>query len=230
MDIEHMRIDQLITLLHLKAVIFDLDGTLIDNNAWHLKTWLKYLSHTGRNISVEEYKAHINGRTNEAAIRYIYGDKMSAEEIEEFTQAKEALYRELYAPYIRPVDGLLPFLSYLKEKSIKMAIATSGIQPNIDFMFAHIPIKEYFTEVVNSSHIKKGKPDPEIYLKTAALLHELPEDCLVFEDALPGIASAQSAGMNVIALATTHRPEELGIVERVIKNYEEMLQPLTDSK
>ncbi len=100
-----------------------------------------------------------------------------------------------------------------------MAIATSGIQPNIDFMFQNIPIKKYFDVVVNSSHIKKGKPDPEIYLKVALLLHVLPKDCLVFEDATVGIKSAKAAGMKVIAVATTQPTEELREADMIIDDY-----------
>jgi len=101
-----------------------------------------------------------------------------------------------------------------------MAIATSGIQPNIDFMFENIPIEKYFTAVVNSSHIKKGKPDPEIYLKVASLLNVPPKNCLVFEDAVVGIKSAKAAGMKVIAVATTQPKEELSEADMIVDDYE----------
>ena len=147
------------------AVIFDLDGTLIDNNAFHLQSWKQYLKDIGKHISEEEYKAHINGRTNKDAVEYIYGRQMSNEEAMIYTLQKEEIYRTLYQPYIKPIDGLLLLLEELNALEIPMAIATSGIQVNIDFMFSHIPIQHYFTTVVNSAHIKAGKPDPEIYIK-----------------------------------------------------------------
>ncbi len=101
-----------------------------------------------------------------------------------------------------------------------MAIATSGIQPNIDFMFDHIPIKKYFKAVVNSSHIKKGKPNPEIYLKTASILGIAPQNCLVFEDAVVGINAAKAAGTKVIAITTTQPKEELSDADMIIEDYE----------
>lgn len=202
-----------------KAVIFDLDGTLLDNNAYHLKSWLQYLKNIGRTISEEEYNANINGRTNKDVIRYIYKKDMPDEEILQHTLDKETLYRELYKPFIKPIPGLIDFLQILKNKGIPMAIATSGIQPNIDFMFEEVPIRQFFKEIVNSSHITKGKPDPEIYLKTASLLNVPAERCLVFEDAVVGINSAQSAGMKVIAVATTHAREELSIADMIIDDY-----------
>lgn len=213
------RVETILKKFDTKAVIFDLDGTLLDNNAFHLKSWLQYLKNIGRTISEEEYNANINGRTNKDVIRYIYGREMQDEEILQHTLDKEALYRELYKPFIQPLAGLIDFLEILKNKAIPMAIATSGIQPNIDFMFEEVLIRQYFTEVVNSSHITKGKPDPEIYLKTASLLNVSPKNCLVFEDAVVGIKSAKAAGMKVIAVATTQPKEELSLADMIIDDY-----------
>lgn len=144
---------------------------------------------------------------------------MSEEESTKYTLEKEALYREIYKPFIKPVPGLLNFLEILDQKNLPMAIATSGIQPNIDFMFENIPIKKYFKVVVNSSHITHGKPHPEIYLKVASLLNVPPKNCLVFEDAVVGINSAKAAGMKVIAVATTQTKEELSIAEMIVDDF-----------
>jgi len=212
-------VDRLILTMNAKAVIFDLDGTLIDNNAWHLKTWKIYLEKIGKDISEENYRKHINGRTNKDALEYIYNKKMTDAEAMVYALEKEALYREVYKNDIKPVHGLLELLEVLYKKSIPMSIATSGIQPNIDFMFEHIPIKQYFKHVVNSSHITKGKPDPEIYLKTASLLAIPAENCLVFEDAVVGVLAAHAAGMKVVAITTTQSAEELKNAELIISDY-----------
>lgn len=213
------KVNGIIDEFEVKAAIFDLDGTLIDNNAFHLETWKKYVKNIGRKISEEEYNANINGRTNRDAIEYIYGRKMCEEEALKYTLEKEALYREIYQPHIKPVPGLLELLEVLQDKKIPMAIATSGIQVNIDFMFENIPIKKYFKTVVDSSHIIKGKPDPEIYLKAAFILGVAPQNCLVFEDSVVGIDAARAAGMKVIAVATTHPKEELSGAGMIIDNY-----------
>jgi beta-phosphoglucomutase family hydrolase len=214
-----LQVDKLLGKFNAKAVIFDLDGTLIDNNSYHLETWKKYLEKSGRSISDEEFNANFNGRTNQDVIEYIYGKKISKEKSLKYTLEKEALYREIYQPYIKPVFGLLELLEIVQTKKIPMAIATSGIQPNIDFMFEHIPIKKYFEVVVNSSHITKGKPDPEIYMKTASLLGVPAKNCLVFEDAVVGIKSAKAAGMKVIAIATTHPKEELSEADMIVEDF-----------
>ena len=202
-----------------KAVIFDLDGTLLNNNSFHRKTWEAYLKNIEKVISPEEFNAYINGRTNKDAIEYIYGRKMSEEESTKYTLEKESLYRKLYKPFIKPVPGLLHFLEILHKKNIPMAIATSGIQPNIDFMFENLPIKHYFKVIVNSSHIMNGKPHPEIYLKAASQLDISPKNCLVFEDAVVGIRSAKAAGMKVIAVATTQTKEELSIADMIVDDF-----------
>ncbi len=216
--------------MEVKAVIFDLDGTLIDNNAYHLQSWIKYLKNKNREISEEEYKANVNGRTNKDVIEYIYQRKMEDAEAMVYAHEKEAIYRELYQPHITPVAGLLPLLQKLKNLRIPMAIATSGIQVNIDFMFANIPMREYFDVIVNSAHISKGKPDPEIYIKTAELLNVTPENCLVFEDAVVGINSAKAAGMKVIGVLTTHSAAELAGADILIRDYTELLNDANNFK
>lgn len=212
-------VEKLVNAFDVKAAIFDLDGTLIDNNSFHLETWKRYLQNIGIDISEEAYRKNINGRTNKDALEYIYNKKMTDEEAMVYAMEKEALYREIYRPFIKPVDGLPELLDSLHQLNIPMAIATSGIQVNIDFMFEHIPIRQYFKEIVNSSHIKKGKPDPEIYLKAASLLNIPPAHCLAFEDAAVGVQSAKDAGMKVIAITTTQTPEELKEADLIIPDF-----------
>jgi len=212
-------ISKLLADMDARAVIFDLDGTLIDNNAYHLIAWKKYLENLGIDIAEDEYRKHINGRTNKDAIEYIYKRKMTDEEAMVFALEKEAVYREIYLSHIKPVTGLPELLETLHQLNIPMAIATSGIQVNIDYMFEHIDIKKYFAVVVNSSHISKGKPDPEIYLKAATLLGIPAEHCLAFEDAAVGVTSAKNAGMKVIAITTTQSKEELSNADKIIKDY-----------
>jgi len=214
------KVEKILKKFETKAVIFDLDGTLIDNNSYHLKSWIEYLKNHGRNISEEEYNLNFNGRTNKDVIQYIFDRQMNDEEILKYSLEKEALYRKNYKEFIKPVNGLIEFMRILKRKNIAMAIATSGIQPNIDFMFENIPIKKYFKTVVNSSHIIKGKPDPEIYLKAASLLNVSPKNCLVFEDAVVGIKSAKSAGMRVVAITTTQSKKELLEADMIVDDYE----------
>jgi beta-phosphoglucomutase len=206
----------------LKAVLFDLDGTLLDNNEFHLKAWKQYLEESGKKISDEDFKENISGRTNKDAIEHVYDKQMSEEEASEYYLKKEEIYRKMYEPEIAPINGLIDFLKELKERNITMAIATSGIPVNIDFMFDHVPIKEFFSEIVKAEDISKGKPDPEIFLKTAQALNIPAENCIVFEDSTSGVEAGKAAGMKVVALTTTHTPEELNKADLVINDYTEI--------
>ncbi len=206
-----------------RAVIFDLDGTILDNNPFHLKSWKQYLKQINREMSDEEYNEKINGRTNHDVVQYLYGDQLSEEEIWQHTMEKEAIYRELYAPHIKAVNGLTEMLEILHQHKIPMAIATSGVQVNIDFMFDNVPIRKYFSKVVDSSHIKKGKPDPEIFLKAADFLNVPPAESVVFEDAGVGIRAAKAAGMKVIAVATTETKDVLKNADLIVTDYTELL-------
>ena len=207
------------TMNKLNAVIFDLDGTLLDNNDFHLKSWKQYLKQIGMEISDEDYKANISGRTNKDATEHVFNKKMTNDEAEQYYLEKEKIYRELYATVIKPVNGLINLLTELQQNGIKMAIATSGILVNIDFMFDHVPIRHFFEQVINSTHIQNGKPDPEIFITTARKLQVYPENCVVFEDSIAGVEAANAAGMKVVALTTTHTLEELHDADLVIDDY-----------
>jgi HAD superfamily hydrolase (TIGR01509 family) len=176
----------------------------------------------GRPFSLAAYKQHINGRMNREIFNYIFNTSLSPEKVEAYTDEKESLYRELYAPYIQPVTGLIDFLNELEAAKIPKAVATSGIIPNINFMFEHIPIRKYFLTVVDSSQITHGKPHPEIFLKAASILQSEPSACVAFEDSMAGLQSAKAAGMKVVAITTTHTAEELKAADLIIKDYTEI--------
>ena len=209
-------------MCEIKAVIFDLDGTLLDNNDVHLKAWKQYLKENKKQISDEDFKENISGRTNKDAIEHIYQKEMTEDEASKYYLEKEEIYRKMYRSDIAPITGLQDFLEELHKHKIAMAIATSGIQVNIDFMFNHVPIKKYFKKIVNSGDVSKGKPDPEIFLKAAEALHVPTGNCIVFEDSMTGVRAGKSAGMKVVALTTTHTPEELKEADLVIKDYNEI--------
>ena len=132
------------------------------------------------------------------------------------------MYRELYKPHIKPINGLIDFLDELEREKIPKAIATSGLSTNINFMFEHVPIKKYYAQVIDASQVTKGKPHPEIFLKAAASVNAEPKNCVAFEDSVAGIRSAKAAGMKVVGLTTTHTAEEIKEADLIIKDYTEI--------
>lgn len=201
------------------AVIFDLDGTLIDNNSYHIEAWKVFYKRLNREWSDEEYKTQFNGKINRDIFNYIFQRELMPEEINAFTNEKEAMYRYLYAPYISPINGLIELLNEIQSASIKMAIATSGLPENVRFMFDNIAIEKYFEKVVDATYVTRGKPNPEIFLKAASFLYADPAQCIAFEDSVAGVQSAKSAGMKVVALTTTHTAEDLHLADVIIKDY-----------
>lgn len=204
------------------AVIFDMDGTLLDNNPYHLKSWQEMCRRYGRELSEQEYKESLSGKSSADTIRYLFGDRFSAEETRLFRKQKEAVYRTLIEPFIAPLPGLPELLHALHIHQVPMAIATSASPDNIDFALDKLYIRHYFKAVVDSSMVTEGKPAPDIYLEAASRLHMQPERCLAFEDSLSGIRSAQAAGMQVIALTTAHGAAELSHADKVIGDYREL--------
>jgi beta-phosphoglucomutase len=200
--------------------IFDMDGVIVDNAAWHLDAFVEFGKRHGLNIKKQEFSRYF-GSTNHLIMNSLFNNKLTEEEIVALADEKEIIYRDLYRPYIKPVNGLPAFLKYAVNKGITIALASSAPSENVKFTLEATGLEKYFSIITDSSMVKHGKPDPEIYLLSAARLGVKPSDCVVFEDSVAGIISAQKAGMRVIGVATTHKPDELLMyVKEIIMNFE----------
>lgn len=203
--------------------IFDMDGTLIDNTPYHFKSWQALFKKYGKGeLSRETYYSEISGVPLFETIIRIFGAEHDETGLKKLLAEKEELYRQLYAPFVSPVAGLLNFLAGLKNAGIKMAMATSATVDDIDFILNKIPIRADFDEIVNSSMVSRPKPHPQIFLKAAEMLNTPPEQCVVFEDSLAGIKAAKAAGMKVVAITTGHPAGELQPVDLVINDYTDL--------
>lgn len=205
------------------AVIFDMDGVIVDNNPFHKKAWQIFCTKYHLEINAGDLIQNVWGRTNEDILNFVFQRNLSHEETLKYAAEKEALYRDLYKTEIKPVSGLLQFLESLKINNIRLGVATSALQDNLDFVLEHIPIRHYFSAMIEGSQIKQGKPDPEVYLKATKELNVSVENCVAIEDSFSGIKSAISAGMKVVGITTTHRKEELKMTNLVIKDFTEIL-------
>jgi len=134
-------------------------------------------------------------------------------------EEKELIYREFYAPFRKPLEGLVEFLKEIRSSGIKVALATSAGQGNIDFTIDGIGLRDQFDVIVGGAEVTKGKPDPEIYLLAAQKLGVNPANCWVIEDSLQGIKSGQSAGCKVVGITTSHTKEELAHTQIQAPNF-----------
>ena len=202
------------------AIIFDMDGVIVDNHPFHTKAWLQFFAQHNIPMNEQEYKQQINGRPLAEIIPRYFGKDFTPAMSRQFGEEKEAAYREIYKDHIVPTPGLVDFLEELERKNIPKAIATSAPANNVKFTLQSTGLEKYFSIITDDSMVTKGKPDPEVYLKTAAQLNMPPERCIVFEDAILGIQAGKNAGMKVIGVATTHPREELENTDYLIDNFE----------
>ncbi|MDR1182550.1 MAG: HAD family phosphatase [Bacteroidales bacterium] len=198
------------------AVIFDMDGVLIDNAHYHERAFAEYFSRYGTTLAPEMF-----GRGNEELMAELFPNE-SKERHRELADGKEAYYRQIYEPHIKPLGGLIELLKDLKANRVLTAVGSSAPIENIDFVLDKLQIRSYFDAVVIAAMVQKAKPAPDIYLKSAELLNVAPENCIVFEDALAGIQAARAAGMKVVGVATSLPKERLTETDMIINDFTEI--------
>jgi HAD superfamily hydrolase (TIGR01509 family) len=195
-----------------------MDGVIIDSNPFHKISLKQFCKKYGYDLTEEQLREKIYGRTNKDWIVNVFGP-LDEQKLRAYGEEKEALFREIYQHDIKPVDGLVAFLQKLEALGLPRAIATSAPRTNVDFTLSKTGTGKYFPVILDESFVSKGKPDPEIYLKTAAALKFEPANCIVFEDSLSGVRAGKSAGCKVVGITTTHTREELHETDLVIDDF-----------
>lgn len=201
----------------LKGFIFDMDGVVVDNHRFHFQAWMEFAEKYNFPLNAEIYRKEFNGKTNADLFRMIFGE-ISSSEIERFAWEKESHYQNLYHDHMKPHTGLIDFLEYLHVNNFKVALGTSAPTFNVNFTLDKLSLRKYFHVIVDGPQVKKGKPDPEVYLMCVNQLNLRPEDCVVFEDSLAGLESGKRAGCEIVGVATSHRVEELLPMTSLILN------------
>jgi beta-phosphoglucomutase len=193
-----------------KALIFDMDGTLVDNMRFHQDAWGAWFRAKGLPFDDAAFFKATAGRHNDEIFAMTFPD-MPASEYPALVQSKELMYQKLYAPHKAAVAGLIPFLDAAKAAGIPCAVGTAAPQMNIDFILEPMGLAHYFQAVVNPGGTIRGKPHPDIFVEAARLLGVAPKDCVVFEDAPMGLQAAHNGGMKSIALTTHLNAKDLAI-------------------
>jgi beta-phosphoglucomutase family hydrolase len=197
---------------HKRAVIWDLDGTLIDSSHLHWEAWQKVMESENIALTYEQYVADF-GKRNDEILRGRLGADLSDEFITRVSLAKEEVYRDLIRTKgLELLPGARYWLERLKNEGWLQALATSAPRGNIDAVFAALGIGEYFDAAISSEEVKAGKPEPDVFLAAAAKMGVAPRDCVVIEDAPAGVEAARRAGMRAIGVLTTHNELKADLV------------------
>jgi beta-phosphoglucomutase len=199
-----------------RAFIFDMDGTLVDNMQFHTEAWQKMLAENDVEMDAHEFLVKTAGKTNREILPKVFGE-LSDERLQILSERKESLYRELFLPSRAAVPGAIEFLEKAEKLGVKMAVATAAPSANVEFILDGLNLRRFFQAVVTADDVQNGKPNPEIFLKSAEKLGVLPENCIVFEDALNGFEAAARAGMKSAAITTVNKRQEVENLPSVVE-------------
>jgi beta-phosphoglucomutase len=210
-----------------RAVIFDMDGVLLDSGAHHREAWRALLNELGVSPAPPEFWRLTIGRPSVEAVPLLLGRSTTWSEAQRLAARKHDHYRRLARGGPPPVRGVLAFVDALAARSVPCAVATSASRYDADRLLGRTGLRDRFDIVVTAEDVRRGKPDPEVYLRAAGGLGISPGECLVFEDAVVGVQAARSAGMRVIGVSTAHTETELlaAGAERAIEHFEGVTWP-----
>jgi len=186
------------------ALIFDLDGVIVDSMPVHELAWRRYLESLGFDGS--DIPSRMHGRRNDEIVRDFLGQTMDQHAVLAHGAAKERVFRDLLRERLREslVAGIAEWLDRVEGAPI--ALATNAERANIDFTLDGTGLRRYFDVIVDGSEVSRPKPAPDVYLRAAELLGISPRDCIVFEDSPVGVAAAVAAGMRVVGVRTHPSP------------------------
>lgn len=188
-------------------MIFDMDGVIVDSMPFHARAWEVYLDRLGLDATLMNSRMH--GKHNDELLREFLGVDATPEDIQRMGAEKEAMYREMIGSELEAqlLPGIRQFLS--RYAHLPKAVASNAEAANVEFVLRQADLGGHFAVVLDGQQVKRGKPDPEIYIKAAQLLQIAPLNCIVFEDSQTGIDAARGAGMTVVAI-NSHRAALIG--------------------
>ena len=185
-----------------KAIIFDMDGVLVDSEPYHVEIEKRVFKKMNLNVSDEEHAGYM-GMATDIMWKHIIGKRNLSLDVNEMTDLtnSEGIHFFSGLEKIDPIPGMVDLLEQLQAKNIPMAVASSSDSETIKLILEKSGLKSYFLHTVSSRDVGKSKPEPDVFLHAAGLLHTKPEDCMVIEDSVNGIKAAKSAGMYCVAFS-----------------------------
>jgi len=195
--------------MNYKAVLFDMDGVIVDSEPLHVAAFQATLKNYGYSLSDEQYKQHFAGKTDEAGFKQYFDFIGETVDLPVIMDKKATAYLELAADRLVPYPGVIDFIKSLAEQGTPLALVTGSLRAEAEVTLKTFGLTGFFSSIVAAEDISRSKPSPEGYLKGARALRAMPSDCIVIEDAPSGVKAARAAGMRCLAVTTTHTKEEL---------------------
>jgi len=199
-----------------RALIFDMDGTIVDNMAFHTQSWVTFFERRGRDIDADEFFRTTAGRQGKEIIRSHMGEHLADDEVATLNREKESVYRELYAPHLKAVAGFEALIEQARLQHVALAVGTAAPPANVEFTLDGLDLRRHFDTVVGATDVPRGKPHPDVFIEAARRCGAEPENCIVFEDAPLGVEAARRAGMRTVVLTTTLPREAFTEFDNVI--------------
>lgn len=208
----------------VEALIFDMDGTMIESMPWHARSWVEFAQRHGVKLDVSEILARTTGRTGTESMRELFERELSDAECQAMVHEKEEIYRELFHDKFAEVAGFTAFAKAAVARGLKIAVGTAGDKHNIEFAMSRLKMDPLPLAIVGGDEGFSGKPTPAIFLEAARRIGIAPERCIVFEDAPFGIEAARRGGMRAVAVCSTHTAAELAgpHVIAAVRDYNEL--------
>jgi beta-phosphoglucomutase len=203
------------------AVIFDMDGVLVDSYHAHYESWKQLYDQLGVAYTEETFTVDF-GRTSRDILRRTLGDGLTDERLSELDGRKEAIYRDILREAFPAMDGAGELIRSLAADGFRLAIGSSGPPENVALALERLPGAECFNATVTGADVTRGKPDPQVFLLAAERLGVPAASCTVVEDAIHGITAAQRAGMAAIALTGTLQRDELAAADAVVDSLRQL--------
>lgn len=195
--------------MNYKAVLFDMDGVIVDSEPLHVAAFQATLKMYGHDLSEGQYKQHFAGRTDEAGFKKYFDFVGENVELPIIMDKKARAYLELATDQLVPYPGVVECIRDLAARKVPLALVTGSLRAEAEVTLKAFGLTDFFKVIVAAEDISQSKPSPEGYLKAASALGFRPVNCIVVEDAPSGVEAAKAAGMRCLAVTTTHTEDEL---------------------